>query len=184
MRVRSCNESTLSEGWIPEVDSFNESTIAAKIITKNLFTKTTFRGNSFCNYYRGTLHSAKTNYPENPHPPNFGGEDFTPQIWGVSARKHCKTSVFWRFTPQIWGVNLHPPNLGGMGFQGRDRPQKCYKNNCFREFFCNNFGQDGTARQKKRCHFWASSGRLIFIHLQCWQVLPFSTCPAYKNPVP
>ena len=57
-------------------------------------------------------------HPENPYPPNLGGEDFTPQIWGVSARKHSKISDFWRFTPQIWGVNLHPPNLGGMGFQG------------------------------------------------------------------
>ena len=25
----------------------------------------------------------------------------------------------------------------------RKRPQKYYKNNCFRELFCNNFGQDG-----------------------------------------
>ena len=32
--------------------------------------------------------------PKNPYPPNLGGEDFTPQIWGASARKHCKTSVF------------------------------------------------------------------------------------------
>ena len=26
----------------------------------------------------------------------------------------------------------------------RERPQKYYKNNCFKELFCNNFGQDGT----------------------------------------
>ena len=28
--------------------------------------------------------------------------------------------------------------------QTRERPQKYYNNNCFGEFFCNNFGQDGT----------------------------------------
>ena len=36
-----------------------KSTIAAKIITKKLFTKIIFRGNSFCNYYKNTLHSAR-----------------------------------------------------------------------------------------------------------------------------
>ena len=34
-------------------------TIAAKIITKKLFTIITFRGNQFCNYYKSTLHSAR-----------------------------------------------------------------------------------------------------------------------------
>ena len=34
------------------------STSAAKIITKSLFTKIIFGGNSFCNYYKNTLHSA------------------------------------------------------------------------------------------------------------------------------
>ena len=28
--------------------------------------------------------------------------------------------------------------------QTRERPPKYYKNNCFRELFCNNFGHDGT----------------------------------------
>ena len=28
--------------------------------------------------------------------------------------------------------------------QTRETPPKHYKNNCFRELFCNNFGQDGT----------------------------------------
>ena len=50
--------------------------------------------------------------PENPYPPNSGGEDFTPQIWGVSARKHCKNGIFWRFTPQIRGVKISPPKFG------------------------------------------------------------------------
>ena len=31
----------------------------AKIITKKLFTKLMFRGNSFCDYYKNTLHSAR-----------------------------------------------------------------------------------------------------------------------------
>ena len=37
----------------------NQSTIAAKIITKNLFTKIISRGNYFCSYYKNTLHSAR-----------------------------------------------------------------------------------------------------------------------------
>ena len=66
-------------------------TIAAKIITKHLFTKMTFRqkfrGNSFCNYYKNILHS---------------------------ARKFKKKTT------------------------------KYYKNNCFRELFCDTFGQDAS----------------------------------------
>ena len=43
-----------------------EVTIAAKIITKNLFTKIIFRGNSFCHYYKNTLHSARKKAREDP----------------------------------------------------------------------------------------------------------------------
>ena len=34
--------------------------------------------------------------------------------------------------------------------QTRERPQKYYKNSCFREFFCNNFGQEITTLEKPR----------------------------------
>ena len=43
------------------------NTIAAKIITKKLFTKIKFRGKYFCNYYKNSLHSARKieKYPKN-----------------------------------------------------------------------------------------------------------------------
>ena len=50
--------------------------------------------------------------PEDPYPPNSGGDDFTPRIWGVWLKKHCKTRDFWRFTTQIWGVNFTPQIWG------------------------------------------------------------------------
>ena len=42
----------------------------------------------------GMLCNSTHTNPESPHPPNLGGEDFTPQIWGVCLKKYCKTSVF------------------------------------------------------------------------------------------
>ena len=65
-------------------------TIAAKIITKKLFTKIIFRGNNFV----------------------------------IITKTLC--------------IQLK---------QTRERPQKHYKNNCFRKLFCN-FGQDGIDKEK------------------------------------
>ena len=36
--------------------------------------------------------------PENPYPPNLGGEDFTPQIWGVTLQKSLVLQCFLRVT--------------------------------------------------------------------------------------
>ena len=43
--------------------------------------------------------------------------------------------------------------------QTRERPQKYYKNNCFRELFCNNFGQDGTQTLLQNSYFSVGSLR-------------------------
>ena len=59
--------------------------------------------------------------PANPYPPNLGGEDFTP-ILGSERQKTLENKCFLEIDPQIWGVDLHPPILGGMGFQGRRKP--------------------------------------------------------------
>ena len=45
----------------PKENKKKKPTIAAKIITKNLFTKIIFGSNEFCNYCKNTLQSAKTN---------------------------------------------------------------------------------------------------------------------------
>ena len=46
-----------------------------------------------------------------------------PQIWGVNLQKSLVLQCFLRVTPQIWGVKCSPPNFGGMGFQGVNKPQ-------------------------------------------------------------
>ena len=79
-------------------------------------------------------------FPENPYPPNFGGDDFTPRIKGLGAKKHCKTRDFWRFTPQIsgwistpqiWGLWVfreHKHKLFGARSHGQSWPEctKCH----------------------------------------------------------
>ena len=54
--------------------------------------------------------------PENPYTPNLGGGDSPPKFGGRIFKKYLFYSVFWR---EIWGWNLHPPNLGGVGSQGK-----------------------------------------------------------------
>ena len=57
--------------------------------------------------------------PCKPTPPKFRGCHFTPKFWGWSVRSplffFC---VFWGSPPKFKGWNWHPPNLGGMGWQG------------------------------------------------------------------
>ena len=47
------------------------------------------------------------------------------------------------FRGNRFGVMYYKNTLHSAKKQARERPQKHYKNNCFREVFCNNFGQDG-----------------------------------------
>ena len=53
--------------------------------------------------------------PENPCPPNLGGGDPPPNLGGESWKNTCFTVLSGA---PSWGWNLHPPSLGGMGFQG------------------------------------------------------------------
>ena len=79
--------------------------------------------------------------------------------------------------------------------KARQTPQKYYKNNCFRELFCNNFGQDGSfCGRHILTKLAASTQPRVFFHalpfsrihgtsserskntrrsvLQCWQRVP------------
>ena len=52
------------------------------------------------------------------HTPQIWGWRCTPQIGGWIFKKHLFYSAFWRSLPKFGGRKLHPPNVGGMGFQG------------------------------------------------------------------
>ena len=54
--------------------------------------------------------------PKNPHPPNLGGGDSPPPIWGVNLQNTCFT-VFSSAHSLNLGVKSSPPSSGGMGFQ-------------------------------------------------------------------
>ena len=61
-------------------------------------------------------HKIVSRYPENPHPPNLGGDDSPPKFGGWIFKKHLFYSVFLRVTSGIWGVKSSPPKFGGHGF--------------------------------------------------------------------
>ena len=56
-------------------------------------------------------------YPENPYPPNLGGE-IHPQIWVVNLQKSLVLQRFFTHTPQIRRVKSSPPEFGGCGSLG------------------------------------------------------------------
>ena len=55
------------------------------------------------------------------------------------------------FTKRIFGGKTFCNYYKSTVHSARKRPQRYYKNNCFRELFCNNFGQDGMHRPGDRC---------------------------------
>ena len=58
--------------------------------------------------------------PENPYPPNSGGEDSPSKFGGWILENHLFYSDFSRPLPKFGGWNLPPPNLGVWVFRGAE----------------------------------------------------------------
>ena len=158
---------------------FSIFTIAAKLITKNLFQRTPWGGGK--KEGGGKPHEGHPSQKGVLGPPSYGTFSNPPS--GVSALfflyknpRQSRPEALWRGPKIFWRarslVRFPPPirfapphitaqlftkmNLETINFviiaktlciqlkQTRERPQKYHKKNCFRELFCNNFGQDGT----------------------------------------
>ena len=56
--------------------------------------------------------------PENPCPPNLGGDGSPPQFEGWIFRNHLFYSAFWGSLPNFGGWKISPPKFRGYGFSG------------------------------------------------------------------